>query len=98
MLRKLCPFSLGKGRLRGNLIATLSEGAYEEAGEGLFHRNCSGSTKSNRCKLKGRNIRLAVRKKFFTVRCWYGLPCDFLGAPILSVFTATLNKALSNLV
>jgi len=77
------------------------EGAYRKAGEGLFTRVCSHSTKGNGFKLKGGRFRLNVRKKFFTlrvVRHWHRFPREAVAAPSLAVFKARLDGALSNLV
>ncbi|KFP97181.1 hypothetical protein N330_10371, partial [Leptosomus discolor] len=52
-------------------------------------------------KLKEGRFRLAVRKKFFTVRLvrhWHRLPREAVAAPSLAVFKARLDGALGNLV
>ncbi|KFO10835.1 hypothetical protein N312_08735, partial [Balearica regulorum gibbericeps] len=46
-------------------------------------------------------FRLAIRKKFFTVRvvrCWNRLPREVMEAPSLEVFKARLDEALGHLV
>ncbi|KAK4824247.1 LOW QUALITY PROTEIN: hypothetical protein QYF61_012513 [Mycteria americana] len=58
-------------------------------------------TKGNGFKLKEGRFRLAVTKKFFTmrvVRHWNRLPKEVVGAPSLEAFKARLDGALSNLV
>ncbi|KFR03842.1 hypothetical protein Y956_13174, partial [Nipponia nippon] len=55
----------------------------------------------NGYKLKEGRFRLDIRKKFFTmrvVRHWNRLPRAAVNAPLLEVFKARLNGALSNLV
>ncbi|KFZ67650.1 hypothetical protein N338_11898, partial [Podiceps cristatus] len=55
----------------------------------------------NGFKLKEGRLRLAVRKKLFTlrvVRHWHRLPREAVGAPSLEVFKARLDGALSSLV
>lgn len=98
---KVVAVQLGKEKVTRRPYNNLpvSKGAYKEAGEGLFDRHCSDCTRSNGCR-QGK-LRLATGKKFFAarvVRNWHRLPSDFLGAPALAVFKATLNKALSKLV
>lgn len=97
-LGKLGLFSLQKRRLRGDLTATFQY-LKGPAGEGLFIRNYSERTRSN--KLKEGEFKLDIRKKCFTVqvvRPWNCLLREVLDAPTLAVFEARLDKALSNLV
>ncbi|XP_061228336.1 uncharacterized protein LOC133222549 [Neopsephotus bourkii] len=53
-LRKLGLFSLEKRRLRGDLIAAFQylKGAYRDAEEGLFIKDCSDRTRDDRLKLQ----------------------------------------------
>ncbi|KAK4832976.1 hypothetical protein QYF61_026802 [Mycteria americana] len=93
-LRELGLFSLEK-------TFQYLKGAYKKAGEGLFTRACSDRTKGNGFKLKEGRFRLALRKKFFTIRVvrhWNRLPREVVDAPSLEVFKARLDRALSNLV
>jgi len=62
---------------------------------------CSDRTTGNGCKLKEDRFRLAIRKKFFTMRVvkhWNRLPREAVSAPSLEVLKARLDGALSNLV
>ncbi|KFM04538.1 hypothetical protein AS27_07511, partial [Aptenodytes forsteri] len=55
----------------------------------------------NGFKLKEGRFRLAIRKKFFTVRVvrhWNRLLREAVDAPSLEVFKARLDEALSNLI
>ncbi|KFP11634.1 hypothetical protein Z169_06819, partial [Egretta garzetta] len=55
----------------------------------------------NGFKLKQGRFRLAIRKKFFTMRVvkhWHRLPREVVGAPSLGTFKARLDRALSNLI
>uniref|UniRef100_A0A8B9G3P6 Reverse transcriptase domain-containing protein n=1 Tax=Amazona collaria TaxID=241587 RepID=A0A8B9G3P6_9PSIT len=102
-LRKLGLFSLEKRRLHGDLTAAFQylKGAYRDAGEGLFIRDCSDRTRGNWFKLKQGKFRLDMRKKFFTVRVvrhWNGLPWEIVNAPSLAAFKAGLEGALGGMV
>jgi len=102
-LRELGLFSLGKRRLRGDLIAAFQylKGACRKDGEDFFTRVCSDRSRGNGCKLKEDRFRLDIRKKFFAMRVvkhWNRLPREAVSAPSLEVFKARLDGALSNLV
>jgi len=102
-LRELGLFSLEKRRLQRDLIVAFQylKRSYTKAVEGLFTMTCSDRTTGNGFKLKEGRFRLAIRKKFFTlrvVRHWHRLPRGAVAAPSLAVFTARLDGALSNLV
>lgn len=92
-------FSLEKRKFCGDLIATFQDvkGALEG---GLFIRSCI-RTRSKGYKSQEEKFRLDIRKKIFTeraVRHWGRWPREVVDAPILAVFKARLDKALSNLV
>ncbi|KFZ54324.1 hypothetical protein N321_07710, partial [Antrostomus carolinensis] len=102
-LKELGLFSLKKRRFRGDLLAAFQylKGAYKKAGEGLFIRAVNDKTRGNGFKLKEGRFRLAIRKKFFTVRVERHrnrLPKEVVDAPSLKVFKARLDEALSNQV
>ena len=55
----------------------------------------------NGIKLKEGRFKLDIRKKFFTtrvVRPWHRLPREAVAPPLLAVFKARLDGALSSLV
>uniref|UniRef100_A0A8B9IVN8 Reverse transcriptase domain-containing protein n=1 Tax=Amazona collaria TaxID=241587 RepID=A0A8B9IVN8_9PSIT len=102
-LRKLGLFSLEKRRLRGGLLAAFQylKGAYRDAGEGLFIRDCGERTRGNGFKLKQGKFRLDLRKKFFSVRLvrpWNGLPKEVVNASSLAAFKVGLDIALDGMV
>jgi len=62
---------------------------------------CSDRTRGNGSKLQKGRFRLDIRKKLFTMRMvkhWHRLPREAVAAPLLVVFKARLDGALSNLV
>ena len=76
------------------------KGAYRDAGEGLFIRDCSARTRGNGFKLNQGKFRLDIRRKFFNVRVvrhWNGLPKEVVNAPSLAVFKAGLDRALGDM-
>ncbi|KFO80086.1 hypothetical protein N303_13850, partial [Cuculus canorus] len=102
-LRELGLFSLGKRRLRGDLIATFQylKGAYSNDGAGLFIKACGDRMRGNGYKLERGRLGLDIRKNFFTmrvVRHWNRLPREVLAASSLEVFKTRLDGALGSLI
>jgi len=74
---------------------------YKKDGEKHFTRACSDRTSGNGFKLKEDRFRLDIRKELFmmvVVKHWHRLPREVVDAPLLEVFRARFDRALSNLV
>lgn len=89
-------------RLSG-LTAALQDlkGVYKKGGGWPFTRTWSDKTKQNVFKLNESRFRLDFRKYFITVRIvrhWYMWHREVVDVPLLEVFKARLDVALSNLV
>ncbi|GAB0182054.1 hypothetical protein GRJ2_000670700 [Grus japonensis] len=97
-LRELDLFSLGKRRLRRDLVTVFwyLKGDYKENRDSLFTRSHMENMRGN-----GRKFLLDTRGKFFTMRTishWNNLPREVVDSPTWDTFKIQLDRVLGHLV